>query len=1136
MEFIADLHIHSHFSRATAKNCDIENIYRFAQLKGIQVVGTGDFTHPGWVKEIKDKLEPAEPGLFKLKNELASVIDKTIPPSCRHIMRFILTAEISSIYKKNGKTRKIHSLILAPDIETVEKLNARLDAIGNITSDGRPILGLDTKYLLEYILDINESAYLVPAHIWTPWFSLLGSKSGFDSIEECFEDLSSHIFAIETGLSSDPPMNWRISFLDTISLISNSDAHSPDKLGREANLFDTDISFYAIRNALQTGKGYLGTIEFYPEEGKYHYDGHRKCNIRLSPKESIENKGICPVCLKPLTLGVLYRVEELADHDENYIPPTAKDFYHIIPLKEIISEILQVGVASKKVAHTYEKIIHSLGADFRILKDLPIAEIESSGLPLLGEAIQRMRKGQVHCNGGYDGEYGVIKVFHPHEIESLLNQKQLFHFTHKPNSIIKKPKKDLPKPDKQHATQQTNNKKDLQATSIDHHSKTNNHPLLFELNDAQQKAVLSFDVPLLIVAGPGTGKTKTLTHRIAWFIQERHILHSEILAVTFTQKAANEMKERLIQLIENKDHLPLVGTFHAICLAIIQEQSIQSRLTILDDLAKPDWISRAIHATPIDEKLSIKQATDLIAHAKQNLLKPDDDLSSISSIPGFNKIYACYQTMLYDHCLMDYEDLIMQAHALLTSPEIQKKWQDRIKYIFIDEYQDVNCAQVEFIRILAGSGKQVCVIGDPNQAIYGFRGSDAKYFHLFSEEYPRTETIWLTRNYRSTETILQCAKQVIQHDHDNRFMGDKHIVSQIHGEKRIHCFELRSEKAESEAIVKTIEALVGGVSHFSIDSGRVDYSSQIERSFSDFAVLYRMNEQSVPLEEAFYRMGIPYQIASKNKQSKNNETYLLNLYRVINNKGSDSDVRCVLTKFSDGISNQSINKIVDYAVNHHRVLNDLLLSSSFENDVKGINTTTRKHIQAIVNQIVQIRNAWASKSVAEQLTFLADLPQFEQWKEQNQSYFNRILMFSNRFGCDSNEFIHQLALQRDPDMILSQSECVSLMSLHASKGLEFPVVFITGCEDSLIPFHLFNKENANLAEERRLFYVGITRAKDILYCTWSQKRTLLGHTRENKISPFILNIDPLMIQHDDPFHDTKNRVNRKKGHQQLELF
>ena len=428
MRFIADLHIHSHFSRATAKNLDLENIYIAAQLKGITVVGTGDFTHPGWFAEIKEKLVPAEKGLFKLKDEIADKCDKQVPSACRGIVRFLLVSEISSIYKKNNKTRKIHNLVFFPALDRAEKFNSKLDKIGNIKSDGRPILGLDARNLLEILLETSDEAFLIPAHIWTPWFSLLGSKSGFDSIEECFGDLSAYIFAVETGLSSDPAMNRQVSGLDGLTLVSNSDAHSPLKLGREANIFNTDLSYKSIKSALKTGdpKRFLGTFEFYPEEGKYYLDGHRKCDVRLWPEKTRKLNGVCPVCYKPLTLGVLYRVEELADRPEATKKARNPPFYSIIPLVEILSEILKVGPGSKKVMGNYHALLDKLGPEISILNTLKIKTIETAGIPLLGEAIARMRRNEVVVLPGYDGEFGVIKVFGPHERENLLGQKTLF--------------------------------------------------------------------------------------------------------------------------------------------------------------------------------------------------------------------------------------------------------------------------------------------------------------------------------------------------------------------------------------------------------------------------------------------------------------------------------------------------------------------------------------------------------------------------------------------------------------------------------------------------------------------------------------------------------------------------------------
>jgi len=417
MKFIADLHVHSHFSRATSKNLDLEHLYIYAQLKGITVVATGDITHPEWYKEIKEKLEPAEPGLYRLKKNIEKICNEQVPPSCRGKVRFILNSEISSIYKKTGKIRKNHNLVFFPDMAVAESFNRKLAGVGNIVSDGRPILGIDARNLLEMILETSEQAFLVPAHIWTPWFSLLGSKSGFNSLEECFDDLSSHVFAVETGLSSNPVMNWRVSFLDGLTLMSNSDAHSPDKLGREANIFDTDLSYPAMKKALQyrDSRTFLGTYEFYPEEGKYYFDGHRNCRVRFSPEKTLNFCGICPVCNRSLTIGVLNRVDELCDRKEGEKPKNASPFYSRIPLKEIIAEILKVGSGSLKVMQRYQHALHVLGSELAILDTIPLAEIESAGFPMLEEAVKRMREGNIYIVPGYDGKFGKIEIFTENE-------------------------------------------------------------------------------------------------------------------------------------------------------------------------------------------------------------------------------------------------------------------------------------------------------------------------------------------------------------------------------------------------------------------------------------------------------------------------------------------------------------------------------------------------------------------------------------------------------------------------------------------------------------------------------------------------------------------------------------------------
>ena len=408
MKTIADLHIHSRFSMATSKEGTPENLDFWARKKGISLIGTGDFTHPVWREELKERLVSEGNGLYRLRDEYVKEESRKFPGEGT---RFVVSGEISSIYKKNGKTRKVHNVILLPGLEAADAMAQRLEKIGNIHSDGRPILGLDSHDLLEMMLDVCPEGILIPAHIWTPHFSVLGAKSGFDSVEECFEELTPYVHALETGLSSDPAMNWRISKLDRYQLVSNSDAHSPSKLGREANLLDIDCSYEGLYRAIQTGEGLEGTVEFFPEEGKYHFDGHRKCGVSLSPVEAERLGGICPVCGKKLTMGVDHRVEQLADRAEGFVKKDGKKYESLVPLPEVISTCMGYSAASKKVQGCFEQMIQTLGTEFDILRNVPSEDIKSCAGERIAEGIENVRTGNVKRIPGYDGEYGKIELF-----------------------------------------------------------------------------------------------------------------------------------------------------------------------------------------------------------------------------------------------------------------------------------------------------------------------------------------------------------------------------------------------------------------------------------------------------------------------------------------------------------------------------------------------------------------------------------------------------------------------------------------------------------------------------------------------------------------------------------------------------
>lgn len=1148
MRFIADFHVHSKFSRATSKNLDFENLYIAARLKGITVVGTGDFTHPAWFSEIKEKLVPAEEGLFKLRDDLTKECDAKIPNSCHREVRFILVSEISNIYKKDQKTRKNHNLVFVPDFDTADKFNSKLAKIGNIESDGRPILGLDARALLEIVLEISEKNYLIPAHIWTPWFSLLGSKSGFDSIKECFEDLTAQIFAVETGLSSDPAMNWRVSDLDGLTLISNSDAHSPLKLGREANLFNTDMSYPKIKSAIKSGdsKQFLGTFEFYPEEGKYHLDGHRKCNVRCWPKETVKHKGICPVCGKQMTLGVLYRVEELADREEGFKPENRTSFFSVIPLTEILSEILKVGPGSKKVMQTYHMLLDKLGSEFEILNSIDTNIIEKAGVPLLGEAVKRMREKEINFFPGYDGEFGKTKIFNQKEREELLGQKALFNI---PFPEISKKEKDVrewqyienitptlhEKPGPEERKEYFKEKKKSNQKTAD---------FLGALNAEQLKAVKHPGRSLLIAAGPGTGKTRTLTYRIADLINEKKVSPANILAVTFTNKAAKEMETRLKALIQDQTRLPFVATFHSFCLKIIKENLISKNIKftgIIDDYDRKAFLSEAIRETEKKGVAISKKAHEIlddIISAKQKALSPQDDLSVVADHAEekiLSTVYANYQRILDIQGLYDYEDLIYKVERLFeTDEECCKKHHDIFRYIFIDEYQDLNPLQYRLVRLLApvdNTKREICVIGDPNQSIYGFRGSDNKFFKRFITDFPDAEVITLNRNYRSSETILQASNQVIKTDGTENF--GKRIFSEIKGFDTLSIIETATEKAEAVAVGTLIENLIGGMGFHSIDFNKTVEDSQQSRGFSDFAILYRTREQSKVFEAVFKEAGIPYQIASKESLfNQKGIQEIISMLKTIEGFGSYADLERIFGLKKSGVGRKTIAALKSWAYKNNHNLNDTM-SQARRLPIPGMNRHGQRTFNEFVSDIKGLRTVMETMPVEEKLSYLSSHPLLQGGAASiKEEGFKDLLSFSKSFGSNSFGFVSAIQLKTDADVYDPQVERVSLMTMHAAKGLEFPIVFITGCENDFLPFHKYGKRQADIEEERRLFYVSITRAKEQIYITYAKKRRIYGQIKLRTISPFVADIEERLRK-----HETSISIKKQKENQvQLSLF
>ncbi len=893
--FHADLHIHSKFSRACSRDCDIPHLAAGALRKGISVVGTGDFTHPAWADELKNSLDPAEAGLLRLRPDLERDLRRRVPAACEQPVRFMLSVEISTIYRHGERTRKVHHLIYAPTFEAAGRITGSLAKVGNLASDGRPILGLDSRDLLEITLQGGPGCYLVPAHIWTPWFAVLGSRSGFNAVADCYRDLAAEIFAVETGLSSDPRMNWMCSSLDGYQLVSNSDAHSPPMLGREATTFTTAMDFFSIAEALRTGDGLAGTIEFYPEEGKYHLDGHRKCGIRLEPEQTRERDGLCPECHKPLTVGVLHRVAELADRPDGYRPDEAADFNNLVPLAEIISEILSVGPKSKTVNAVIDRLVAAFGPELAILRDVPAEELARIGGSPLTEAITRLRRGEVIKDAGYDGEYGRIRLFGSGELN---RSDALFDVPGQDYAAGAAGDRNGPAGRSQAGSvagrgeDRTAARAAPASPTPSPETATRRWPeepagagapgavrpatapaaapsaLLAGLDEEQCTAARAAG-PLMIIAGPGTGKTRTLTHRIAAAIIDHGVPADRIAALTFSRRAAEEMRQRLASLLHpggstsaERASQVLVTTFHGLALKILGEHPGQAGLPA--GYAVADETARLEAATSVtgNEGDGRRLITALNAGRRTGERAAGER--------------EALRAELFRRGLVDVDELIPLAVRLLRAePAIAAELPDRWPWISVDEYQDLDEQQYDLLRLLTGEGHGLTVIGDPDQqAIYGFRGADVGFFLRFSADYPAARTAYLTRNYRSAPAIVQASVQAIA---PATLVPGRQLDAAapgIHpgavpGAATIVFHEAASEQAEGAWIAAEIDRLLGGSSFHSLDSGRVDARQRhAALALSDVAVLYRTDAQAGPLVQALSRAGLPFQKRSHDRLSR----------------------------------------------------------------------------------------------------------------------------------------------------------------------------------------------------------------------------------------------------------------------------
>ena len=1069
--FHADLHVHSRFSRACSKNCDIPGLAWWARRKGVTVVGTGDFTHPGWAEEIRETLVPAEPGLLQLRPDLAERLQRDSPPSCRQPVRFLLSTEISTIYRADDRTRKVHHLLYAPTLDAAAAITAALAKVGNLASDGRPILGLDSRHLLDITLNAGPGCYLIPAHIWTPWFAVLGSKSGFDAIADCYGDLARHVFAVETGLSSDPPMNWMCSSLDGYRLVSNSDAHSPPMLGREATTLDTELDYFAIERALRTGAGLAGTVNFFPEGGRYHLDGHRKCGVRCQPRQSAASDGICPECARPLTIGVLNRVTELADRPEGYRPEGAAASVNLIALPEVIGEVVGTGPKSKKAGAEVSRLVAALGPELGILMDVPLADIGRAGGSLLAEAVTRLRAGTVHKDPGFDGEYGAIRLFGPGELAA---GGTLFGVpVPVPAPRPAEPAGAAAAPPgagrAQHgragtaphepagramdgpagrATGQPAGAGEPGGRDVKKEGARGAGPGPSPLDglDPEQRAAATAASPLMIIAGPGTGKTRTLTSRIAASVASQQIRPDSCLALTFTRRAAEEMRARLAAALGRRAARITVTTFHGLGLLLLREHHELAGL--------PADVSVA------DEAAVEQVATELAgsARAGRALLAAGQDRAPVRRV-------------LAGRGLVDLAGLVeLPATLLREQPALAARLRERWPQLSVDEYQDIDATQYALLRLLAGNGAGLTVIGDPDQAIYGFRGADVEFFLRFSADYPAAATVTLSTSYRSSPVIVAAATQAIAPSslvpgRQLRAASPAPVTAgmgtadpagaagRAGAAGTITFHEAADPSSEAAWIAEAIDRLLGGSSFHSLDSGRADGHGEPGIGLADIAVLYRADAQAAALGQGLARAGLPFQKRTHDLLARR-----------------------------PGVP---------------EIVHDLRMRDASVAPGRDVPARLRAAVHRLATAAGPGRLTAADLRTAGEV--LAPL--------------------ARRCGDDLDRFCTDIAVGAEVDALDPRADAISLLTMHAAKGLEFEVVFLAGCERGLLPLWLPGAApgaGPDQAEERRLLFVGLTRARRYLLLSCAAERSRLGRTGPAGPSPFLAAIDPELLDRSAP--------------------
>ncbi|MDR3176750.1 MAG: UvrD-helicase domain-containing protein, partial [Desulfovibrio sp.] len=1169
-EYLADLHIHSRFSLATSKKLDLTLLAAWAGIKGLQVIGSGDFTHPKWREEMRAQLSfDEESRLYRLKDEEA--VRRGLPglPQCgpalgreAEAVRIMLQGEINLIYRRAGKLRKVHALVYMPDLDAADAFCRRLEQIGNLKADGRPVIGLDARDLLEMVLESDPGAFLIPAHIWTPWFSLFGSKSGFDRLEDCFADLSPEIFALETGLSSDPAMNRLWSALDAYRLVSNSDAHSGEKLGREANVFAGKMSYPGILQALKEPQkpgetAFRGTLEFFPEEGKYHMDGHRACGVRLSPRESRECGGLCPVCGKPLNIGVLNRVMELADRSSPVYPPPAvlpglpgpgagpeagpeaariadfsgrteavsageKGFTSLVPLPEILSEILGSPAKSRKVGLMYADLLGAFGPELHILRAVPPEDLARRLSPL-GEAVRRMRRGEVRLAGGYDGEYGAVSMFAAEEIRDIRqgfwsagqsssarpaqrlslpgcataragprkgkraaqdavsgNAKTPAPETGAPGNVALKKEasagssaekwvkrggflffegeEDAPAPERADIENVCTLDGELPANPSSEavarsacfvgkrQSQEQNAPdaPVPEGNPEQERAVVAGPGPVLVSAGPGSGKTRTLIARIRYLL-DQGIDPRRILAVTFTRRAAAEIDARLAAEFGQDVLLPRTDTLHALGLELWHKSHADAPVLLNEESA----VSVFAEANAGEKPQRLKAAWREINLAREKLLPAPMQYAQ-------NAVLYTEQKNAWN--LADYTDLLEFFLERLDSGLYAPPYE----HVLVDEIQDLSPLQLSVVRSLVNgnglAGEGFFGIGDPDQSIYSFRGAAGDSPAFFRKAWPHMEAIRLRINYRSRPGIVRSAAALLAAS--GRGEEEAVMLPRRAGEAVIRLFSAPTAEEEAAWVAGRIAELLGPGGHTQSDALRQRDAAdpmlpEDGHSPGDIAVLVRTHALAQVYRRALDNKNIPVAQPAA-------EVFW-------------SDERAAMILRAAG-----------------RML--------------GIAATGAAQGRELPDLPAEV----FSKGPHGVAAYLDKTPPFDPLFRQSAAFRALAGAYEETGGWPG--LLTFAALMDELELTRAKGEKVQILSLHAAKGLEFRSVFLPALEDGLLPFAgtLFltgkaeeKTADADVQEEMRLFYVGVTRARDRLYLSHAARRFFYGREIRLRPSPFL---------------------------------